>query len=198
MTLYHGLFRHTKPEATLLAGAPLLLPWADMDRSRVARTLETVLGGQLESHRSRVLNHQGYMPDEFRPLLRRGDLPMNGLTCCGRAVGEDERILSGCNRYCAAPAIVRNMECSAAPKLGAAVGTRAAKALPAKATASSRALSLSVLIPARDEADNIGDCLSSVMASNTGGIGVEIIVLDDSSTDGTGLLPLQRAAEYAF
>lgn len=74
------------------------------------------------------------------------------------------------------------------PKLGAAVNTRAAKAMPAKATASSRALSLSVLIPARDEADNIGDCLSSVLASNTGGIGVEIIVLDDSSTDGTGAI----------
>ncbi|MEK3900476.1 lysophospholipid acyltransferase family protein [Paenibacillus sp. FSL R7-0179] len=72
VTLYHGLFRHTKPEATLLAGAPLLLPWAEMDRSAIARLLETVLGGQLESHRCKVLNHQGYMPDEFRPLLRRG------------------------------------------------------------------------------------------------------------------------------
>lgn len=72
------------------------------------------------------------------------------------------------------------------PKLGAAPGTRAEKALPAPA--SSRALHLSVLIPARNEADNIGDCLSSVLASSTGGIGAEIIVLDDSSTDGTGAI----------
>lgn len=72
VTLYHGLFRHTKPEATLLAGAPLLLPWAEMDRSAIAWRLETVLGGQLESHRCKVLNHQGHMPDEFQPLLRRG------------------------------------------------------------------------------------------------------------------------------
>lgn len=83
------------------------------------------------------------------------------------------------------------------PKLGAAPGARAAQVLPAPA--SSRSLRLSVLIPARNEADNIGDCLSSVLASSTGGIGAEIIVLDDSSTDGTGGLPKQRAAaEYAF
>lgn len=71
-------------------------------------------------------------------------------------------------------------------KLGTAPGTRAEKALPAPA--SPRALRLSVLIPARNEADNIGDCLSSVLASSTGGIGAEIIVLDDSSTDGTGTI----------
>ncbi|ETT56510.1 glycosyltransferase [Paenibacillus sp. FSL R7-269] len=70
------------------------------------------------------------------------------------------------------------------PKLGAAPGARAAQVL--RAPASSRSLRLSVLIPARNEADNIGDCLSSVLASSTGGIGAEIIVLDDSSTDGTG------------
>ncbi|MEK4046329.1 glycosyltransferase family A protein [Paenibacillus sp. FSL H8-0048] len=72
------------------------------------------------------------------------------------------------------------------PKLGAAPGARAAQVLPAPA--SSRSLRLSVLIPARNEADNIGDCLTSVMASCTGSIGAEIIVLDDSSADGTGAI----------
>ncbi|MEK4849449.1 glycosyltransferase family A protein [Paenibacillus sp. FSL H7-0756] len=72
------------------------------------------------------------------------------------------------------------------PKLGAAPGARAAQVLPG--SASSRALRLSVLIPARNEAENIGDCLSSVLASSTGSIGAEIIVLDDSSTDGTGAI----------
>lgn len=72
------------------------------------------------------------------------------------------------------------------PKLGAAPGARAAQVL--SAPASSRSLRLSVLIPARNEADNIGDCLTSVMASCTGSIGAEIIVLDDSSADGTGAI----------
>ncbi|MEK5490435.1 lysophospholipid acyltransferase family protein [Paenibacillus sp. FSL R7-0297] len=72
VTLYHGLFRHTKPEATLLAGTPQLLPWADMDRSDIARSLEAALGEQLEAHRNQILNHKGHMPEEFRPLLKRG------------------------------------------------------------------------------------------------------------------------------
>ncbi|MFC4101765.1 glycosyltransferase [Paenibacillus xanthanilyticus] len=42
---------------------------------------------------------------------------------------------------------------------------------------------LSVLIPARDEADNIGDCLKSVLAERSPF--VESIVLDDGSRDGT-------------
>ncbi|WP_340026207.1 lysophospholipid acyltransferase family protein [Paenibacillus sp. FSL K6-1096] len=72
VTLYHGLFRHTKPEATLLAGAPQLLPWAEMERPEIARTLESVLNRQLEAHRSNILSYKGYMPEEFHPLLRRG------------------------------------------------------------------------------------------------------------------------------
>jgi cellulose synthase/poly-beta-1,6-N-acetylglucosamine synthase-like glycosyltransferase len=43
-----------------------------------------------------------------------------------------------------------------------------------------------VLVPARDEAANIGDCLRSV------GAGHEVLVLDDESSDGTG--QLARAA----
>ena len=42
----------------------------------------------------------------------------------------------------------------------------------------------SVLIPARDEAANIGRCLASVVAQ-TGAPNVEVLVLNDRSTDGT-------------
>ncbi|WNS42607.1 lysophospholipid acyltransferase family protein [Paenibacillus sp. MMS20-IR301] len=72
VTLYHGLFRHTKPEATLLAGDPLIFPWAGMERADIARRLEAVLSEQLEAHRSRIVNNRGYMPAEFKPLLRKG------------------------------------------------------------------------------------------------------------------------------
>ncbi|MBB3112895.1 glycosyltransferase involved in cell wall biosynthesis [Paenibacillus phyllosphaerae] len=43
---------------------------------------------------------------------------------------------------------------------------------------------LSVLIPARDEAYHIGDCLASVLQETSPWL--EVIVLDDRSTDGTG------------
>lgn len=51
-----------------------------------------------------------------------------------------------------------------------------------------RALHLSVLIPARNEADNIAACLTSVLACRTEGLEVEILVLDDASADGTGAI----------
>lgn len=58
---------------------------------------------------------------------------------------------------------------------------------PAEA-AGAQAPSLSVLIPARDEAANIAGCLNSVLACSTAGRHIEIIVLDDRSTDGTAEL----------
>ena len=45
---------------------------------------------------------------------------------------------------------------------------------------------VSVLIPARDEAANIADCLSSVLACRTDGWSFEVLVLDDHSSDLTG------------
>ncbi|MRN54225.1 glycosyltransferase family 2 protein [Paenibacillus monticola] len=47
---------------------------------------------------------------------------------------------------------------------------------------------LSVLIPARDEADNIAACLASVLACRSVGWDFEVLVLDDRSSDGTGEL----------
>jgi hypothetical protein len=42
---------------------------------------------------------------------------------------------------------------------------------------------VSVLVPARNEEENIGDCLKSVLQSTA--VDVEVLVLDDHSTDGT-------------
>jgi len=51
---------------------------------------------------------------------------------------------------------------------------------------------VSVLIPMRDEAHRLGPCLTSVLAQQ-GLDDLEIVVLDDGSTDGTGDLVLQLA-----
>jgi len=53
--------------------------------------------------------------------------------------------------------------------------------------------SVSVLIPARDEADSIGACLDSVRA--TVGAQLEILVLDDGSTDATADIVRAHAAQ---
>lgn len=52
---------------------------------------------------------------------------------------------------------------------------------------------LSILIPARDEADNIGACVRSVLAEQSELI--EVLVLDDRSTDGTTDIALAAAGE---
>lgn len=72
VTLYHGLFFHSKPEATLLAGAPLIRSWRDMDRRSINGLLQTVLQKQLDDHRQILLNHKGHMPGHFRPLMATG------------------------------------------------------------------------------------------------------------------------------
>ncbi|WP_379157071.1 lysophospholipid acyltransferase family protein [Paenibacillus sp. sgz5001063] len=72
VTLFHGLFRHSKPDATLLAGAPLKHPWADMDRSRISGMLATILQTQLDTHRQLIFEHKGHMPKQFRPLMKQG------------------------------------------------------------------------------------------------------------------------------
>lgn len=65
--------------------------------------------------------------------------------------------------------------------------------LPKLATMNSKNLCISernpmvsILIPARNEADNIEDCLASILACSSTEWDVEIIVLDDRSSDGTG------------
>lgn len=72
------------------------------------------------------------------------------------------------------------------PKLGTGISRGASEVHPVSAASAVRRLS--VLIPARNEADNIADCLSSVLACSTSGREVEVRVLDDSSADGTGAI----------
>ncbi len=51
---------------------------------------------------------------------------------------------------------------------------------------------VSVLIPARDEADAIASCIESALASDR--VDVEVVVLDDHSTDATATIVQQLAA----
>ena len=55
---------------------------------------------------------------------------------------------------------------------------------------------VSVLLPVRDEADDVVGCLEAVLAS-TGVPEMEVLVLDDGSTDGTGALARSVAARDA-
>ncbi|AIQ61341.1 hypothetical protein PBOR_33880 [Paenibacillus borealis] len=80
------------------------------------------------------------------------------------------------------------------PKLGAGPGPGDSEVQP---MAASKVRRLSVLIPARNEAGNIAECLSSVLACSTSGIEVEIRVLDDSSTDGTGAIAAAALGDRA-
>lgn len=52
-------------------------------------------------------------------------------------------------------------------------------------TAKRQRSSISVVIPARNEAHNIKECVESAMSQTTGALGVEVIVVDDSSSDAT-------------
>ena len=52
---------------------------------------------------------------------------------------------------------------------------------------------VSVLVPARDEEDGIGECIESSLHST--GVNVEVIVLDDDSTDGTAGIVESAAKE---
>lgn len=72
VTLYHGLFRHPKPEATLLAGEPLVEAWKEMERRSIGMQLQSVLGKQLNDHRQKVIDNGGFMPSDFVPLMKQG------------------------------------------------------------------------------------------------------------------------------
>ncbi|MFC7341408.1 glycosyltransferase [Saccharopolyspora griseoalba] len=56
---------------------------------------------------------------------------------------------------------------------------------------------VTVVVPARDEADVLGDCLRSITAQTHGTQGEEllrVVVVDDGSTDGTGRIAREAAA----
>ncbi len=67
---------------------------------------------------------------------------------------------------------------------GAGLVTGTAGGFPEGGDAPSR-VTLSVVIPAFNERDTIGEALRRVHALRTAGVSVEIVVVDDASTDGT-------------
>ncbi|HEY4109245.1 glycosyltransferase [Puia sp.] len=66
-----------------------------------------------------------------------------------------------------------------------------ARSMPARGTdavAAARAVRITVLIPARNEEANIGNCLQSLAAQTYPREHFEVIVIDDHSTDGTATI----------
>jgi len=63
------------------------------------------------------------------------------------------------------------------------------------------AVELSVIVPARNEAGSLGECLASLLAQSEPGfaLGVEweVIVVDDDSTDATRAIAVEAASGYA-
>lgn len=72
VTLYHGLFRHSKPEATILLGNVISHPWRTKDRSSIVSELQVELSEQLEQHRLMMINNGGHVPSDFLPIVKQG------------------------------------------------------------------------------------------------------------------------------
>ena len=80
----------------------------------------------------------------------------------------------------------------AALPAGLGFGNLRAVRAPESIAAAPAGILVSILIPARDEAGNIGDALAAARASV--GVPVEIVVVDDHSTDGTAEVVRAHAA----
>lgn len=72
VTLYHGLFMHSKPEATIWVGPALTRPWKDMDRNSIGGELKVMLEQQLDHHRRLMLTNGGHPPNDFIPVMKQG------------------------------------------------------------------------------------------------------------------------------
>ncbi|MFP4975432.1 lysophospholipid acyltransferase family protein [Paenibacillus sp. CN-4] len=72
VTLVHGLFLHSKPEAVLLAGPPILKPWSELDRKTIAEMLQSALQTQLDGHLHEVRQSENGLPAGCTPLIRTG------------------------------------------------------------------------------------------------------------------------------
>lgn len=81
--------------------------------------------------------------------------------------------------------------CAAVPAVLALWNLWLYRPAPAAAAVSER---VSVLIPARDEERSIGAAVSSALAAGDGLAGLEVVVLDDGSTDGTAAVVAALAA----
>ena len=84
------------------------------------------------------------------------------------------------------------MLCAITPAVLFVVNLRMYKVPDLSTDLSKKMPAVSVLIPARDEAHGIEAAVASVLEST--GVKLEVIVMDDSSTDGTGALVAAMAA----
>jgi hypothetical protein len=80
--------------------------------------------------------------------------------------------------------------CAVAPAVMFAINLRRYRP---PSVAGSDLVGVSVLIPARNEEENIASCLQGVLASK--GVALEVLVLDDASTDCTGEVVKEIAAK---
>ncbi len=64
---------------------------------------------------------------------------------------------------------------------------------PTSAPPNGAAAAVTIIVPARDEETNIGDCLRSLLAQDYPGARVNILVIDDHSTDDTATM-VERAS----
>lgn len=72
VTLYHGLFLGTKPDAFMKVGIPVTEPWHSMESSAAAELLRSSLETQLNQHKAEILEAGGETPRGYVPLLKTG------------------------------------------------------------------------------------------------------------------------------
>ncbi len=87
---------------------------------------------------------------------------------------------------------VASMLCAITPAVLFLINLQLYNVPPLPGDASAKLRAISVLIPARDEAHGIEAAVASILDSE--GVDFEIVVMDDSSTDGTGALVAAMAA----
>jgi glycosyltransferase involved in cell wall biosynthesis len=92
-------------------------------------------------------------------------------------------------------AVVVASAAAAALAVHSLVNLRLLRSPPVAPTDAARRPTLSVLIPARDEAARLGPTLDAVVRQ--AGVDLEVLVLDDGSTDGTAALVRARATATA-
>lgn len=72
VTAYYSLYHHQKAEATLHAGSPLKLDWQALGKQASTAAVEEAFCAQLERHRSRCVDGDPQLADDYMPLLAGG------------------------------------------------------------------------------------------------------------------------------
>ncbi|WP_020615919.1 lysophospholipid acyltransferase family protein [Paenibacillus daejeonensis] len=72
VTLYYSSYHHQKTEVSLLAGTPLRHDWGHMGKQAATALIEQKFSEQLERHRSRCIDGDPQLANDFSPLLSSG------------------------------------------------------------------------------------------------------------------------------